>query len=45
MLYSYETFRLMHEDFVTNPLADRQGRVRRSGSRRTPTDPTNRRRR
>jgi hypothetical protein len=42
MFYSYEAFRLMHEDFVTNPLTDRHGRVGPSGTVRIPAGPTSR---
>jgi hypothetical protein len=42
MFYNYEAFRLMHEDFVTNPLTDRHGRVGPSGTVRFPAGPTSR---
>jgi hypothetical protein len=45
MFYSYEAFRLMHEDFVTTPPTNPYGPVRRSGSARFPAGPTNRARR
>jgi hypothetical protein len=45
MIYSYETFRLMHEDFVTVPPTSARGLSLRAGSARVPAGPTNRRRR
>jgi hypothetical protein len=45
MIYSYEAFRLMHEDFVTVPPTTPRGQVQRAGSARVPAGPTNRPRR
>jgi hypothetical protein len=42
MIYSYEAFRLMHEDFVTATPSTPDGQVRRVGSAHVPSGPTNR---
>jgi hypothetical protein len=45
MLYTYDAFRLMHEDFVTVPPTTTRGRVRRPRSAQVPAGPTHRPRR